>query len=139
MPGRPRGGRLVPRVDLTVRHLYHLVRGRTFFGDRRGGFGGVWPHIPFVEAAARAAWQPLCPVFLPWWQARYPALIPWAEAAFVTGEPGRLVLAVGLRPGGSYAGRAAPLSGGVRGGRMIVAATGTSQGVARQGVVWTGR
>ena len=87
MPGRPRAGRLVPRVDLTVMHLYHLVRGRTFFGDRRGGFGGVWPHIPFDEAAARAAWQTLRPVFLPWWLARYPALVPWAETAFVTGEP----------------------------------------------------
>jgi hypothetical protein len=74
-------------TGLNACHLYHLLRGHPLFGDRSGGYGGLWPDVPFDEQAARQTWQAIRSVFLPWWQQRYPDCLPWAEAVFVDGEP----------------------------------------------------
>jgi hypothetical protein len=68
---------------MNAAHLYHLVRGHPLFGDRQGGYGGLWEDTPFEEAAACAAWMSIRPLFLPWWNARFPDLLPWAEWAFL--------------------------------------------------------
>lgn len=71
-------------TGLNACHFYHLLRGHPLFGDKSGGYGGLWPVVPFDEQAAR---QAIRSVFLPWWQQRYPDCLPWAEAVFVDGEP----------------------------------------------------